>query len=153
MPLQTDWPVIVDSDEHDETGHLTEDLDNRKRMVDKRLRRQRDLLADDWKNRSFSAAVPTLLVGWGSSFGALEELVSDHPTDLRLIHFNEVWPLRTERLLVEMKRARLVVAVEGNATAQFAQLIARETGQLIETDGPALRRTTAERSIHRRQAA
>lgn len=129
-PLQTDWPVIADSDEHDESGHLTEDLGNRKRMVDKRLRRQQDLLADVDEPIVLGSGT-TLLVGWGSSFGALEELVSAHPADLRLIHFSEVWPLRTERLLAEMKRARLVVAVEGNATAQFAQLIARETGQLI----------------------
>jgi 2-oxoglutarate ferredoxin oxidoreductase subunit alpha len=134
-PLQTDWPVIVDSDEHDETGHLTEDLDNRERMLNKRLHRQRDLLRDTEEPIVLGNG-PTLLVGWGSSFGALEELVLDHPADLRLVHFNEVWPLRTERLLAEMERARLVVAVEGNATAQFAQLIARETGKRIEHTVP-----------------
>jgi 2-oxoglutarate ferredoxin oxidoreductase subunit alpha len=131
VPLQTDWPVIVDSDEHDEAGHLSEDLDNRERMVAKRLRRQQDLLAEIEEPIVLGNG-PTLLIGWGSSFGALEELVLDHQTDLRLIHFNEVWPLRTERLLAEMERARLVVVVEGNATAQFAQLIARETGRRIK---------------------
>jgi len=131
VPLQTDWPVVVDSDEHDETGHLTEDLDIREHMVDKRLHRQQDLLSD-MEEPIVLGNGPTLLVGWGSSFGALEELVLNHPADLRLIHFNEVWPLRTERLLAEMERARLVVAVEGNATAQFTQLIARETGKRID---------------------
>lgn len=130
VPLQTDWPVIVDSDEHDEAGHLTEDLDNREHMVNKRLRRQLDLLSN-MEEPVVLGNGPTLLVGWGSSFGALEELVLGHSADLRLIHFNEVWPLRTERLVAEMKRARLVIAVEGNATAQFAQLIARETGKRI----------------------
>jgi 2-oxoglutarate ferredoxin oxidoreductase subunit alpha len=131
VPLQTDWPVIVDSDEHDEAGHLTEDLDNRERMVRKRLHRQRDLLSS-MEEPLVLGNGPTLLIGWGSSFGALEELVLDHPADLRLIHFNEIWPLRTERLLAEMGRARLVVAVEGSASAQFAQLIAQETGKRIE---------------------
>lgn len=131
VPLQTEWPVIVDSDEHDETGHLTEDLDIREHMVDKRLRRQTDVLGDMDEPLVLGNG-PILLVGWGSSFGALEELVMDDPEVLRLVHFNEVWPLRTERLLVEMKHARLVVSVEGNATAQFAQLIARETGIRIE---------------------
>ena len=152
VPLQTDWPVIVDSDEHDETGHLTEDLDNRERMVNKRLRRQQDLLSD-MEEPIVLGNGPTLLVGWGSSFGALEELVLDHPTDLRLIHFNEVWPLRTERLLAEMERARLIVAVEGNATAQFAQLIARETGKRIEHavlryDGRPLSAAYIESKLH-----
>ena len=151
-PLQTDWPVIVDSDEHDEAGHLTEDLDNRERMVSKRLHRQRDLLRD-MEEPLVLGNGPTLLVGWGSSFGALEELVLEHPTDLRLVHFNEVWPLRTERLIAEMERARLVVAVESNATAQFAQLIARETGKHIEQtvlryDGRPLSAAYIERRLH-----
>lgn len=131
VPLQTVWPVIVDSDEHDEAGHLSEDLDNRQRMVEKRLSKQRSLL-EEMEEPLVLGSGPALLVGWGSSFGALEELVLDHAADLRLIHFNEVWPLRTERLLAEMARARTVIAVEGNATAQFAQLIARETGKRIE---------------------
>jgi len=152
VPLQTDWPVIVDSDEHDEAGHLTEDLDNRERMANKRMHRQRDLLRDMGEPLVLGNG-PTLLVGWGSSFGALEELVLDHPADIRLIHFNEVWPLRTERLLAEMERARLVVAVEGNATAQFAQLIARETGNRIEHivlryDGRPLSAVYIEAKLH-----
>ena len=34
---------MVDSDEHDEEGHLTENLDMRIQMVDKRLRKLREL--------------------------------------------------------------------------------------------------------------
>ncbi len=151
-PLQTDWPVIVDGDEHDEAGHLTEDLGNRERMVSKRLHRQRDLLGQ-MEEPLVLGNGPTLLVGWGSSFGALEELVLEHPTDLRLVHFNEVWPLRTERLIAEMERARLVVAVENNATAQFAQLVARETRKHIEQtilryDGRPLSAAYVERRLH-----
>lgn len=131
VPLQTAWPVVIDSDEHDEAGHLSEDLDNRQRMVDKRLSKQRSLL-EEMEEPVVLGKGPTLLVGWGSSFGALEELVLDNAADLRLVHFNEVWPLRTERLLAEMARARTVIAVEGNATAQFAQLITRETGKRID---------------------
>jgi 2-oxoglutarate ferredoxin oxidoreductase subunit alpha len=152
VPLQTDWPVIVDSDEHDEAGHLTEDLDNRERMVRKRLHRQRDLLSSVEEPLLLGRG-PTLLVGWGSSFGALEELVLDHPADLRLIHFNEIWPLRTDRLQIEMRRARLIVAVEGSASAQFAQLIARETGTRIEHavlryDGRPLTAAYVEGKLH-----
>ncbi|HWQ21299.1 MAG TPA: 2-oxoacid:acceptor oxidoreductase subunit alpha, partial [Clostridia bacterium] len=131
---------------------LTEDLDNRERRVAKRLRRQRDLLAD-MEEPIVLGNGPTLLVGWGSSYGALEELVQNHPTDLRLVHFSEVWPLRTERLLAEMERARLVIAVEGNATAQLAQLIARETGRrisrsVLRTDGRPLSAAYIEGKLH-----
>ncbi len=131
VPLQSQWPVIVDSDEHDEAGHITENLDKRNLMVEKRLRRQESLYHDVDEPMVLGEG-PTLLIGWGSSFGALEELVRNHPSDLRLIHFSEVWPLRTERLMAELERTRFAVAVEGNATAQFAQLVTRETGKRIE---------------------
>lgn len=129
-PLLTEQPVIVDSDEHDEAGHLTEDLDIRERMVDKRLGRQEDLCRELDEPLVLGNG-PNLLVGWGSSYGALEELVQESPDDLRLIHFNEIWPLRTKLLLAEMDRAQRIIAVEGSATAQFAHLIAQETGRQI----------------------
>jgi 2-oxoglutarate/2-oxoacid ferredoxin oxidoreductase subunit alpha len=152
VPLQSDWPVIVDSDEHDEVGHLTEDLDMRDLMVDKRLRRLTDLSREVDKPVILGKG-PTLLIGWGSSFGALEEVVENHPSDLRLIHYSEVWPLRTDRLIAELERTRFAVAVEGNATAQFAQLIARETGKRIEHsilryDGRPLTTTYIESKLH-----
>jgi len=152
VPLQSSWPVIVDSDEHDEAGHLTEDLDLRNHMVEKRLRRLGDL-SREVDDPVILGKGPTLLVGWGSSFGALEEVVQNHPSDLRLIHFSELWPLRTDRLVGELERTRFAVAVEGNATAQFAQLIARETGKRIEHsilryDGRPLTATWIESKLH-----
>jgi 2-oxoglutarate ferredoxin oxidoreductase subunit alpha len=152
VPLQSEWPVIVDSDEHDEAGHLTEDLDMRDLMVDKRLRRQEDL-SHEMGEPVILGKGPTLLIGWGSSFGALEELVQDHPSALRLIHFSEIWPLKTERLVAELERTRLAVAVEGNATAQFAQLITRETGKRIDHrvlrhDGRPLTAAYIESKLH-----
>ncbi len=152
VPLQSEWPVIVDSDEHDEAGHITEDLDMRNLMVDKRLRRQQDL-SHEIDDPVVLGRGPTLLIGWGSSFGALEELVQSHPSDLRLIHFSEIWPLRTERLATELEHARCAVAVEGNATAQFAQLVAQETGKHIEHailrhDGRPLTAAYIEKGLH-----
>lgn len=130
VPLQSDWPVVIDSDEHDESGHITEDLDVRERMVQKRLRRHADVLRDI-DEPLVSGRGDVLLIGWGSSFGALDELVERHPSNLRLIHYSEVWPLRTERLLAELEHAGTSVVVEGNATGQFARLIAQETGKRV----------------------
>ena len=121
---------MIDSDEHDESGHITEDLDVRDRMVQKRLHRHADVLRDVDEPLGMGRG-NVLLIGWGSSFGALEELVERYPSDLRLIHYSEVWPLRTERLLTELEHAGTSVAVEGNATGQFARLIAQETGKQV----------------------
>ena len=72
-----------------------------------------------------------LLVGWGSTRGAIEEAAAelkDQGRQAATCHFRQVWPLDQNHFLPRFERARQVVMVEGNATGQFAKLIRRETG-------------------------
>lgn len=125
--------VAVDSDEHDEAGHLTEDLDLRVEMVDKRLRKL-ELLGyetvspqlvgpEDYKN---------LVVCWGSTYHIVEEAIRNlDRDDVAFLHFKQVYPLPNETADY-LLRARTTVIVEGNATSQFAKLIKLHTGIDIE---------------------
>lgn len=124
--------VMVDSDEHDENGHITEDLDLRTRMVGKRLKKFESLMdevippiffgEDDFK---------TIILGWGSTLpailGALEEMGSG---GIGYLHFRQVFPLwpDLDRYLDQAERA---VVVENNATGQFAKLVTMVTGRKI----------------------
>lgn len=125
--------VVVDSDEHDEEGHITEDLDLRVRMVDKRLAKGERLEADivppelvgpqDYKN---------LVVCWGSTYHVvregLERLGRD---DTAMLHFKQVYPLHPDTGDYLLKADRTII-VEGNATGQFADLISLHTGVDID---------------------
>ncbi len=124
--------VVGDSDEHTEEGHLTEDLRLRVKMVRKRLKKM-DRILEMSVAPVFSgdASPETLFVCWGSTMGAVGETVEilrsqGHRT--AMLHFSQVWPLRPEDFMDRLKSAGRVIAVEGNATAQFARLIRRETG-------------------------
>ncbi len=124
--------VVLDSDEHTEDGHLTEDLSIRTRMVDKRLAKERKLQE--------SAQAPTyigdeqsdlLLICWGSTLGPADEaaeILRKEGRNVGLLHFRQVWPLRSEQFLERLRQARETVCIEGNATGQFAGLLRKEVG-------------------------
>jgi len=120
--------VAVDSDEHDEAGHITEDLTLRVEMVDKRLKKLQ-LLKND--------AIPPVLVGsedyknlivcWGSTYNVVKEAVENlGRDDTAFLHFRQVYPLpgQTSDYL---KKAKRIIIVENNATSQFAKLIKLHT--------------------------
>lgn len=125
--------VVLDSDEHDEAGHITEDLDTmRPAMVDKRLekgRRLRDVIRPPSSNSAEDADL--VLIGWGSTRGAIDEAVARLRSGGRKVgamHFTEVWPLPW----IELPEKASLWTVEGNATGQFAGLLESEYGVAIE---------------------
>ncbi len=121
--------VVLDSDEHDEEGHITEDLDLRTRMVNKRLQKL-DLLMKEVIPPEFVGPkdYETLIVGWGSTYHAIREALERlGKEDTALLHFKQVYPLHSSTVNY-LQRAKKTVIVENNATAQFAQLIRMQTG-------------------------
>jgi 2-oxoglutarate ferredoxin oxidoreductase subunit alpha len=124
--------VVADSDEHTEDGHITENLDVRARMVDKRLRKleiaRKECIPPDLMGHDDP---DLLLVCWGSTLGAVREVASElscHGIKAATLHFSQVWPLDPEGFLPILTNCRKVVVVEGNATGQFARLLRRECG-------------------------
>ncbi|HET6428158.1 MAG TPA: 2-oxoacid:acceptor oxidoreductase subunit alpha [Phycisphaerae bacterium] len=129
--------VVVDSDEHDQDGHLTEDLEIRVIQQDKRMRKG-DLLAaealpPEWYGPEKAR---TLLVAWGSTYGPCREAVdllnADGPR-AAMLHFSQVWPINAGAARPLLERAERILCVEGNCTGQFASLL-RTAGLLGECE-------------------
>ena len=121
--------VVLDSDEHDEEGHITEDLGLRTTMVDKRSRKL-DLLR--WDTIPPELIGPqnyeTLIIGWGSTYHAIREALGNLATkDVAFLHFKQVYPLHPDSIAY-FKKAKRTVIVENNGSAQFGQLIRLQTG-------------------------
>ena len=121
--------VVVDSDEHDEAGHLTEDLDIRTAMVDKRLKKLKEMEKEVIPPDLIGAEdYQTLAVGWGSTYGPIREAIDQMADDsIGFLHFKQVYPLHksTPDYLL---RAEKTLIFENNAQAQFAKLIKLEIG-------------------------
>jgi len=132
VPGASEHLVVADSDEHSEDGHLTEDLRVRRQMVEKRQRKQDAIRGQVIPPQFDGDAEPELLlVSWGSSGGSVLEAAGrmrNNGRRLSTLHFSQVWPLVPEQFIGHLQAAKEVVAVEGNATGQFARLIRCETG-------------------------
>jgi len=125
--------VVVDSDEHNEEGHITENFEIRRKMVEKRLKKI-NLIENEVVPPELTGGknYRVLIIGWGSTYNvvreALEKLNRD---DLSFLHFKQVYPLHPDTLDY-IKKAKKCVIIENNATSQFGRLIKLYTGVEIE---------------------
>jgi 2-oxoglutarate ferredoxin oxidoreductase subunit alpha len=125
--------VLVDSDEHDEQGRITEDLSLRTRMVDKRLRKLKAI-----KEKTISPELvgnkeyEVLVVSWGSTYHIVKEALENLKDNrVSFLHFKQVYPLPSETEDY-LKKAKKVIVVENNATSQFSKLLKLYTGIEVE---------------------
>lgn len=131
--------IRVDSDEHDEMGHITEDMRGvREKMTDKRIHKKGATLAqldspiplEPFGGESFE----TLVIGWGSSYHAIKEAIDDlNNSKIAGIHFSQVFPLpkATKQIL---SKAKNLLLIEGNATGQFANLLKLYAGIKVPSE-------------------
>ena len=141
LPGQSWGLAVTDSDEHTEDGHITELAEARIRNVNKRLRKFELLKKEIQPPYTFGRVdAEFLLVGWGSTYGALKEAtetLNNQGSRVKMMHLSEIWPFPTEAVTRELKEAGSSISVESNSTGQMAHLIRTETG--IEVDSKILR--------------
>jgi len=136
--------VVTDCDEHGEEGHLTEDAGQRTAQVRKRLRKISPLNKETNTLRKYgSRGAETILIGWGSTYGAIHEAVGilrKENASVNMLHLNELWPFPRKAVIDAVSKARNSYVIESNATGQVAQLIKAETGydvsgRILKFDG------------------
>jgi len=127
--------VLIDSDEHDEQGNITESAEVRRMMAEKRMRKLQGLAEEMDEPDLYGDPHPeVLLVGWGSNYGVLREAVdalSEAGTKTAMLHYSDIYPLPVQRLQELLGEVKKSYCVENNATGQLAGLIRRETGLQI----------------------
>jgi 2-oxoglutarate ferredoxin oxidoreductase subunit alpha len=133
--------VVTDSDEHTPDGHLTEDLQVRIKMHDKRLRKLKSLVKElNGITTAGPEDAPLVLACWGSSLGPVRETVARlnaGKTPARMVHFSELWPFPAASVTKSLGSPKKLIMVEMNATGQYNRLLRQETG--INSDHLVLR--------------
>lgn len=134
IPGFGDGFVVVDSDEHDEEGHITENLHLRAKMVEKRLYKKLEGIQKDVippkviGNEDYEI----LVIGWGSTYGIIIESMDNLKKDnVAFLHFSQVYPLH-DSIKNYLKKAKKTIIFENNAKSQFANLIKLQTGYEID---------------------
>jgi 2-oxoglutarate ferredoxin oxidoreductase subunit alpha len=127
--------VVTDSDEHNEDGHLIEDADTRIKMVVKRFYKKFPQMQQEVAPPFlYGDHKPDIVItGWGSLYGLMREAVDVLSTSygIAMLHFSEIYPFPETKqfdYLGLLKRAKLTICIEQNATSQFARLMRTETG-------------------------
>jgi len=121
--------VAVDSHEHDEEGHISEDLKYmRPEQMKKRFRKFEEIKKEiiqpeligkkDYKN---------LIICWGSNYELVKEAVRKiNRDDLAILHFSQIYPLpeNVEEYLAKTSR---IIDIENNFVGQFGELLQLKT--------------------------
>ncbi len=130
FPGQEGITVVSTGNTHDEAGHISEDPENRNKMVEKRFKKLPMILEALQPPVYFGPSdAPITLLSWGSTWGAVREMVeTQSESRYRQLHFSDIYPLRTDELRSVFEESEAVIAVEQNATGQFANLVQMETG-------------------------
>ncbi|MFN6991994.1 MAG: 2-oxoacid:acceptor oxidoreductase subunit alpha, partial [Fervidobacterium sp.] len=127
IPGYGDGLVRVDSDEHDEFGHITESEEVRIKMVNKRLRKAKKIVEDFVMPKLFGKPdYDILIVSWGSTQEIIKEAVEKlRDNKIALLHFSQVYPINP-KVKEYFEKAKKIISIEQNATGQFANLLKLE---------------------------
>lgn len=127
--------VLVDSDEHTEESHITEEAEVRNAQMEKRMKKL-ELIKKDIEEPEFidKEDLEILLLGFGSTYGALKDAVEElnnQGEKVGALSFGDIYPLPEEGLRKYAKQAKIIINVEQNFTGQLGKLITQETGILM----------------------
>ncbi|MBU0708078.1 2-oxoacid:acceptor oxidoreductase subunit alpha [Patescibacteria group bacterium] len=142
IPSQKGGIHIANSDEHDQYGFSVEGFqaDEAIKQVDKRFRKLPAIQKALPKPKMYGPKKAKLtLMGWGSTKGPVLEALKELP-HVNYLHVTAAWPLSEDTMKRAVVGVKKLVAIENNATAQFAQLLRGQTGiqvdkKLLKYDG------------------
>lgn len=131
--------------EHNETGRPSEDPLNRKKMMEKRINKIKNINFDKAIiSESPHEDADVLVVGIGSTQGTITEAIKRLEKDglkVNQAHIRLVLPFPQEEMKALMSKAAKVVVVENNITGQLANIIKLNVGMpekvesLLKYDG------------------
>jgi 2-oxoglutarate ferredoxin oxidoreductase subunit alpha len=126
-------------DEHDETGHISEDPTNRVMMMDKRMRKldlaSQEIPAEEKFHFYGPKDAAITLVSWGSTKGAILDAMDSLKEDgieTNFLQIRLIQPFPAEQVKEILSRAKTVVDVEMNYSAQLGGVIREMTCFPIE---------------------
>lgn len=122
-------------DEHDEFGHITEDPENRIKMLAKRQKKLETALANIPQDQQYELIGPEdadiTILTWGSSKGPLIDAMGPLASDgirYNILVVKMMQPFPAKGVADILNKAKTKIGFEMNATAQLAQLTMMETG-------------------------
>jgi len=139
--------VLVDSHEHNEYGNIDESIETRVNMMKKRMKKLESLKDEIEEPEYIGCENPEyLLVGFGSTYGAIKESVSrlnSQDDKFGALIFGDVYPFPMGKLNSYAKKAKKTIVIEQNYLSQLKSLIDEYTDikvdkSILKYDGRAI---------------
>lgn len=120
---------LANSDEHDEYGYSEEDAENRKKQMDKRMKKLEAIIKgeDTTPHWYGPKKANQTIVSWGSTKGVAKEVLK-HAKNVNVLHFNYLYPLNTKIVQKELGKIKRSICIEGNYDGLFYSYLYEKTG-------------------------
>jgi len=132
---QTKEPFFTTSYEHDEFGFASEDAENRKTMMRKRMKKLETLEKEMPKPVVYGSKKAKIgLISWGSNKGIIleaQKILQAQGVETDFLHLNFLNPFPAKPV-AEFCRDRQTLLIEQNISGQLGGLIREKTGLRIE---------------------
>jgi len=132
---------IANADEHDAEGFANEEIENRNQQMEKRMRKLETCAREDMEEPELIGPedAEVTIVSWGSNKGSIREALKQMP-HVNYLHLTWVNPFPVAAVKLRLEKAKYLVNVECNYTAQMGGIIAEKTGvrildNLLKYDG------------------
>ncbi|MDD4287100.1 MAG: 2-oxoacid:acceptor oxidoreductase subunit alpha [Candidatus Peribacteraceae bacterium] len=120
-------------DEHGPDGSVTEDAENARQQMEKRLKKMAALKAALPEPLYVGPKNPeTLIVSWGSNRGVIFDVLESaemKKKNIGYLHYQYLWPLKTESFEMLSRTAKRTVFIECNHGGQLASLLKLACGR------------------------
>lgn len=120
---------VANSDEHDEFGYSNEEIKNRNDQMHKRMKKLETCRAEDMPQPQLFGPedADVTLVSWGSNKGSILQALKDYP-NVNFLHLTWISPFPVDYVRNVLNKAKYVVNLECNYTAQLGGIIREKTG-------------------------
>lgn len=132
---------IANSDEHDETGFSSDEIENRNNQMRKRMSKLQICAKIDMPQPQIFGpeSADLTIVSWGSTKGAILESLKKFP-NVNFLYLTWLNPFPTDAVRNILAKAKYILDIENNFLGQLADLIREKTGveiidKMLKYDG------------------
>ncbi len=120
--------VMANSDEHNEKGYSTEDIETRNLQMHKRMKKLETCEIEDMQSPILYGPqeADTTIVSWGSNKGPIIEALKDLK-NTNYLHLTWINPFPTEQVTQILKKAKRIINIECNYSMQMLGLLKEKT--------------------------
>jgi len=136
LPSQKNGIHLVESNEHDERGYRDESFGNRKRMMEKRMRKLRTARKDLIHSRIWGEKKSGIgIIGCGSTYGPIQEArehLHNEGIRTKFLQVRTLWPFLSREAEDFIATCSQVFVVDNNYEGQLKNLIQSQVRTAIE---------------------